>query len=184
MSTWTDVIDTAKKVAGTALPILGTALGGPVGASVGSILATELGLTKSASPSEVQQALLSNPDAAIKLRQIESDERIALAARAAEEREKDLAVQQATIEQVNQTIRADQAGKSWLQQNAQAISKLSTVGAIVLIYFALPLLGKTPPSVPESAWVMLAAILGVTAWHQGQADVEKVKQAGAAGSGS
>lgn len=71
---WRDV---AGKV-GAAAPILGTLLGGPAGAAVGGLVAAALGTGNTAD--DVSQAMATNPDAAVKLRQIESDERVKLQA--------------------------------------------------------------------------------------------------------
>lgn len=64
---WKDVAGTVGKVA----PMLGTLIGGPAGAAVGSIIASALGTPST--PDAVEAAIASNPDALIKLRQIESD---------------------------------------------------------------------------------------------------------------
>jgi hypothetical protein len=55
---------------GKAAPILGTLLGGPAGAAIGSIVASALGTGND--PAEVDAALRANPDALVKLREIEA----------------------------------------------------------------------------------------------------------------
>ena len=47
--------------------------------------------------------------------------------------------------------------------------------AIVLIYFVLPLAGKTIPAVPHEIWIGWGAVLGVTTWDRGK---EKRTKAG------
>lgn len=69
---WSDV---GKKVADFA-PMLGTVLGGPAGAGIGSILASKFG-TK-ATPDAVAQAIKSDPDAALKLQEVESNNEVRL----------------------------------------------------------------------------------------------------------
>jgi hypothetical protein len=61
---WTDI----SSAVGKAAPLLGTVLGGPAGGAVGGLIAAALG-TKDTP--EAVSAALANPDAAIKLRQIE-----------------------------------------------------------------------------------------------------------------
>jgi len=56
-------------------PVLGGLIGGPAGAGIGSLLSAALGVANT--PSDVQQALLTNPDAAVKIKQIESQVTIA-----------------------------------------------------------------------------------------------------------
>lgn len=66
---WSDVGKAIKGMAGTALPVLGTALGGPAGGAAGALLAKALGVDTT--PEAVAAAL--NPDALVKLREVEAD---------------------------------------------------------------------------------------------------------------
>lgn len=78
------------------------------------------------------------------------------------------------------TLAAEATGKGgWLQANWHAIGSLFAIGLVAAIYFFLPLIGKPVPSVPESAWMMMLAVLGVAAWHGGNALVQSVKNQGA-----
>ena len=54
-------------------PLLGGALFGPAGAAVGSIIAAQFGVSPDATPDQVLTAIKGDPDAALKLRQIETD---------------------------------------------------------------------------------------------------------------
>ena len=62
---WRNVGDTVGKFA----PLLGTVLGGPGGAAVGALVASALGVDNN--PNSIEEAVKNDPDAAIKLRQIE-----------------------------------------------------------------------------------------------------------------
>lgn len=53
-------------------PLLGGALFGPAGAAVGSIIAGKFGVSPDATPEQVMTAINGDPDAALKLRQIET----------------------------------------------------------------------------------------------------------------
>ena len=53
-------------------PLLGGALFGPAGAAVGSIIAAQFGVSPDATPDQVLTAIKGDPDAALKLRQIET----------------------------------------------------------------------------------------------------------------
>lgn len=74
----------------------------------------------------------------------------------------------AVVTSVNGTLQADARGDSWLQKNHHAVESLATVACVIGIYFVLPLLKLPIPSVPEAAFIMLGAILGVTSWQHGQ----------------
>lgn len=170
---WSDI----GKTIGDALPILGGALGGPLGAEVGNMAAQALGCDPTASA--VAAKFKADPQAIEKLQAIEASKEVQLAqiaakAEAAKEQE-----HEADLSQVNQTIRTEAVGKSWLQRNAHPIALLMTVGCVIGIYFVLPLDNKAVPSVPSDAWMMLGAILGVAAWHSGVA--KRIAVAGASG---
>ncbi len=69
---------------GKAAPLLGGLFGGPPGAAVGAIVARELGVD--ATPDAVAQAIQTNPEAALKLAELQKDERIQLAVLAAQQK--------------------------------------------------------------------------------------------------
>lgn len=64
---WSDI----KGVIGNIAPLVGTAVGGPAGAVIGSMVSTALGVDNT--PDAVAIALKNDPQAAIKLRQFEID---------------------------------------------------------------------------------------------------------------
>jgi hypothetical protein len=69
---WKDIAGTLGKAA----PLLGTLIGGPAGAAIGGMVASALGTP--ATPDDVSAALATNPDAAVKLKQIEADRQVQL----------------------------------------------------------------------------------------------------------
>lgn len=160
---WSDI----GKTIGDALPILGGALGGPLGAEVGNMAAKALGCNPT--PSDVAAKLKADPQAIEKLQAIEASKEVELAKIAAQKAATAEKEHEADLSEVNQTIRTEAVGKSWLQRNAHPIALLMTVGCVIGIYFVLPLDNKSVPSVPSDAWMMLGAILGVAAWHTGVA---------------
>lgn len=66
---WKDV----GQAIGKAAPLLGGVLGGPVGAAAGSLVASCLNVE--ATPQTIMDALNNDPDAALKLKQLEIDNR-------------------------------------------------------------------------------------------------------------
>lgn len=64
--------DSIKSAVGKIAPIAGTLLGGPAGAAVGGLISSALGVDNSP---EAVSAALGNPDAVIKLRELEANER-------------------------------------------------------------------------------------------------------------
>lgn len=67
---WKEIGRTAASVGA---PLLGGVLFGPAGAAVGSIIAAQFGISPDATPDQVLTAIKGDPDAALKLRKIETD---------------------------------------------------------------------------------------------------------------
>lgn len=69
---WSKVANFVKKIA----PVLGTAIGGPAGTLAGgaiSLIASAFGVEDTENPGAIYNAISSDPDAVVKLRQIELD---------------------------------------------------------------------------------------------------------------
>ena len=66
---WKEIGNTAVKAGA---PLLGGALFGPAGAAVGSIIAGKFGVSPESTPEQVMAAITGDPDAALKLREIET----------------------------------------------------------------------------------------------------------------
>jgi hypothetical protein len=104
----------------------------------------------------------------VKLAQIQADLQEHLAQYGLQLQMAEVQASAAVVTSVNTTLQADARGDSWLQKNHHAIECLATVGCIISIYFVLPLAHIPIPAVPESAFLMLGGILGVTSWQRGQ----------------
>ncbi|WJT10852.1 3TM-type holin [Vibrio harveyi] len=68
--------DRIKALIAPVAPVVGGLVGGPVGATVGTLLSNALGVE--ATPEAIEQELKRNPDALVKIKQMESDERTQL----------------------------------------------------------------------------------------------------------
>lgn len=155
----------AKQLANLGLPILGAAVGGPAGAIAGKGLAAALGLGADATPEQTAAALGN----------VSGEQIVALKALDAQMAKDQLEASTAQVEAVNKTLQTEAMGGSWLQRNHHAIESLATVGLVWAVYFILPLAKIPVPVIPETAWLTLGAILGVTAWMRGQANVATAK---------
>jgi hypothetical protein len=69
---WKDIAG----VVGKAAPIVGTLLGGPAGAAVGGMVAAALGTE--ATPDAVSAALVGNPDAIVKIQELQTNAKVQL----------------------------------------------------------------------------------------------------------
>lgn len=95
-----------KKIASIGAPLLGGAIGGPAGAALGGIVAEALGVETN-DPNEIALAIDKDPAAAVKLKEIQAQERIRLQEIASAQA---LAEIQAETEQhrtINETMRAE-----------------------------------------------------------------------------
>ncbi|EGR4262723.1 hypothetical protein DDO82_01980 [Vibrio cholerae] len=85
--------DKIKSLIGGAAPLVGSLIGGPAGGTVGVLIADALGVENT--PDAIEAELLRNPDALLKIKQMESDERIRL---------RELSYQQAEIESAERKL--------------------------------------------------------------------------------
>jgi hypothetical protein len=168
-------------------PLLGGALGGPGGAALGGLIAATFG----GDPNDPEQLLAhvqADPQAAVKLREIELKHK---------ERFEELAVQRALglaaedtkrIEAVNETMRAESQSERWPQYSWRpACGFALAIGFLLLIaivgWVAVVAVAENRPAlfaaIPELVGAFLglfgsmAAVVGVTAWHRGQQKRER-----------
>jgi len=112
----------------------GSMLAGPAGGAVGSMLASALGVDST--PDAVAAAIKSDPQAAIKIRQIEAQ------------------LEQTRLEVRGQAIQAEATGESWLQRNWRPLT---------MIWFSMLLggywFGYTPENLSEEAILSLFGLI-------------------------
>ena len=159
-----DIVEGFAKIG---LPLLGAALPIPGGAAIGTALASAIG-SSSSDPKDILAMLTSNADALAKAKQFEQTHQETML-------KLTLDAETTQVESVNKTLQTEAMGGSWLQRNHHAIESLATVGLVWAVYFILPLAKIPVPAIPETAWLTLGAILGVTAWMRGQANVATAK---------
>lgn len=128
---WKDVAG----VVGKAAPILGGILGGPAGAAVGGLVATAL--NTDATPDAVSKALLGDPEAAVKLKELEVNSKVQLqqlAVTAEQNRLQADAAQYAAEAADRDSARklAAQQPKDWVRPS---ITVLLLLGAGGIVYF-------------------------------------------------
>jgi len=159
---WKDLTNTISKFA----PLIGTAIGGPAGAAVGALVSATLGTDND--PSVVQQALVSNPEIALKLAQLEADQRVQLQTLIVNAEQNRLSAETAQLGAVNLTMQTEATAEHWPTYSWRPFIGF-VFGIMMLgVYFVLPLLHIPVPSVPTEAWLALGAVLGVASWHRGK----------------
>lgn len=130
-------------------PMLGGVLGGPAGAGIGKVVASVFGVEDK--PDVLEQAIKADPDAAVKLRKIELDNKVDL--------------EQITLE----TTKAELLDK----QNARLSHRMSLMPAVLSIGLSAIVIGivyllfYTEP--PEGSREVLFMLLGVVVKEWGGA---------------
>lgn len=90
--------DSIKNTVAGAAPLLGSALGGPAGGAVGSLIANALGVEEN--PDAVQKAMQSDPEAAAKLQALQNEHQREL-------RRMVLEAETARLGEINETYRKE-----------------------------------------------------------------------------
>lgn len=158
---WKSVGATAGKFA----PMLGALLGGPAGASVGAMIASALGT--GATPMEVQQALVTDPAAAVKLKEIESARQVQLQALMVDHAKAEIAAQVANASDVNTTMQAEAAAEHWPTYAWRPFIGFM-FGCYVASMWLLPLFGKQPVALTPDLTLAVGAILGIASFYRGK----------------
>ncbi|MDR0478503.1 MAG: hypothetical protein LBH31_01590 [Burkholderiaceae bacterium] len=127
---WKDVAGVVSKAA----PIVGGILGGPAGAAVGGLVATALGTQ--ATPDAVSAALLADPQAALKLKELEVNSKVQLQQLAVTAEQNRL--QASTAQYAAEAADRDSARKLAAQQHNDwvrpAITAMLLLGAVGIVF--------------------------------------------------
>jgi hypothetical protein len=175
--TWKDVAGLVSKVA----PALGGALLGPGGAAAGELLSKVLGVESS--PDNVLDALKSDPAAIVKLRELESNERIRIQELSVQAETVELQESSKQLQAVNETMRAEAASTNkWASLWRPFWGFVSAIAFAVFVVFVCILAYKAILRGDANAIAMLpgfifsmtglfaipGSILGVASWHRGK----------------
>lgn len=163
---WSDI---AKTVGGYA-PLLGTLLGGPAGTAIGTMIASGLGV--GATPDEVSQALSVNPEAAVRLKEIESKRQVELQGLVVQAEQNRLAAETSAILSVNATMQSEAKSDHWPTYSWRPFVGFVFGVMFLGVYFVLPLAKLPVPTVPTEAWMAIGAVLGVASWFRGKAQAD------------
>ncbi len=176
---WKDI----AQAVGKAAPILGTLLGGPAGTAVGALVASALGTD--ATPAAVDAALTSNPDALVKLRQVEADRAGRLQELLVQAEQNRLQAELASVQSVNLTMQAEAKADHWPTYSWRpaigfavaidlVLATLLVIGVFIAVCRGAQGADKAVAALPMvlgtlTALVGLATpILGIASWFRGK----------------
>ena len=174
-----DVKDKLKDLADTVAqyaPLLGSALGGPGGAAIGSIVASVFGSKEDLG--SVAKLVKSDPEAAIKLRGIEVAHRERLEELAILRSKHDIEADTKRIGEVNATMRVEAgSGDLWQRRWRPFWGFLTAIAfflqILVMVYTIIFKAAQAPGIIVALAsldifWAVPLTILGVSAYHRGK----------------
>lgn len=128
---WKDI----AAVVGKAAPVVGGILGGPAGAAVGGLVATALGTD--ATPDAVSTAILQDPEAVLKLKELETNSKVQLQqlAVAAEQNRLQAAAAQYAAEVADRESARKLAAQQPNDKVRPTITGVLLLGALGIVYF-------------------------------------------------
>lgn len=183
MLNWKDVAATVGKFA----PMAGTLLGGPAGAAIGAMLAAALGTEPT--PDAIRTAIATDPQAALKLAQFQSDNDLKLKAMVFAHADNVLAADLAAMQTVNATIQIEAKADHWMTYSwrpmlgfcvgfntvAAAILTLMVYGGVMLgiaqAVAALPTLPLVLGALAAISGTVLP-ILGIASYFRGKGQAD------------
>jgi hypothetical protein len=181
---WKDVGQIAAQFA----PLVGTALGGPLGTGIGAIIASVFGVD--AQPDKVADAIAADPQAALKLREIESNNTTELQKAIIAAGTLQIAEETKQIQAVNATMQIEAQSGHWPTWSWRPYwgfisgTAFLVVSVLVCILAHKAVLGKQPEAlvmIPQlvTSFTLLfgipGAILGVASYMRGKMQVEQAK---------
>ena len=149
--------------------IVGLLAGDEAGKHAEKVAGIATALTGQATPDSAVEMIKTDPEAALKFQAAYLEYESGI-----------YREQTQRLEAVNRTMQAETKSERWPQYSWRPFNGFTFPLAVLVIYFVLPLAGKTVPSVPEMVWIGWLAILGVATWDRGK---EKRAKAGEAKTG-
>lgn len=143
-----DWSDLGKTVA-SAAPLLGGVVGGPLGAGIGSIIASAFGVENE--PNAIDAAIKSDPNAAVKLREIELSHK---------EKLEELAIKLTSLELADKQNARSEHKDSYMPAVLSCVLSLVIIGIIYLLFYLEP---------PEGSRDVLFIVLGAVMKEWGSA---------------
>ena len=170
-----------------AAPVLGSLLGGPAGGAIGALVSAALGTASD--PAAVQQALATNPDAAVKLRQIEADQSVALQALLVQSETAKLQAETAESGAVNSTMQVEAKADHWPTYSWRPFIgfcvgfNTAAASVLVLAVYVPVMFGNVSATgamaqLPTTLGALAAInatvlpILGIASWFRGKAQAD------------
>ena len=158
-------------------PLIGGALGGPGGAAIGSLLSSTFG-GSSDDPEGLAKLIAADPQAAIKLKELEYAHKVELEKLVIQAEANKLAHETSSIEAVNATMRTEAiSGDAWQRRWRPFWGYISGVAFFLQILAIIGVMIWAPALAPtiitslaslQVFWSVPLAILGISAYQRGK----------------
>ena len=130
--------DNIKELIGTSAPVIGTLLGGPAGGAVGGLISKVLGVDNT--PEAIELALMNNPDALLKIKELETSKELAILQAELEHKRIDVEAKRAETEEKQIYLADKQSARSRQTDSEKATGKVDVAlyviaGVIVVAFF-------------------------------------------------
>jgi len=171
---WSDLGSSLASIA----PILGGAVGGPGGAAIGSLISNMFGGKPDDSPEQLARLIEADPQAAVKLKELEYTHKVDLERLIIQGRSNELAHETSQVESVNATMRTEAvSGDAWQRRWRPFWGYISGVAffiqTVALIYVMIAVPATAPAIISSIAslqvfWSVPLAVLGISAYQRGK----------------
>ena len=130
--------DNIKELIGTSAPVIGTLIGGPVGGAVGGLIGKALGVENT--PEAIEAELRNNPDALIRLKELENSKELAILQAKHEDERIKIEAKRAETEEKQIYLADKQSARSRQTDSEKATGKVDVAlyviaGVIVVAFF-------------------------------------------------
>ena len=127
--------DKVKSLIGNSAPLIGTLIGGPVGTAVGGLVSSALGVENT--PQAIEQELAVNPEAVLKLKQLEAEHEVELKQLAFEHAKLESEERKLAMTQQHATMQAEIASNDPYVRRWRPTWGYSMCAAWVLLFLSL-----------------------------------------------
>ncbi|KFA98785.1 hypothetical protein [Vibrio sp. ER1A] len=143
--------DKVKSMLASAAPLVGGLVGGPVGGAVGTLISSTLGVENT--PEAIEHELSNNPDAILKVKQMEMDHKVELKNLALKEMSLQLDYEKAKLADTQDARK--QHKDHWMPWALTLILSLMVSGMFAALFF-----GKPPQDYAQVLIMIAGTVLG------------------------
>ncbi|HAS6052205.1 TPA: hypothetical protein I7122_05565 [Vibrio vulnificus] len=151
--------DKVKSLIEGAAPLVSSLIGGPVGSSVGVLIADALGVGHS--PEAIEAELIRNPDALVKIKQMESEERVRLRELSYQQAELESAERKLVVTEQTKVILAELASDDTYVRRWRPTFGYAVCLAWTLLFLGIAGLMVFHPEQTEAAFTGAAKLTGL-----------------------